>query len=284
MKPIGPLINRWEADLYARTSKMYARIMTWMVRRFCREEGIAYLEQFTEAKISDYWLHLRLRGLSGATIYLYLGRIRAFGNYLLRCGEIVANPVGRLPLRQPPPPAIVCYNDLEISEIFSVAREVKLWPFVALCYYLGLRANEARLLYWEDVDLAGRMVTVRHGKGGKQRRVPIPNALAEILRPLRQDAGPVVPAARDRQRPASLCLLYQRGARLKRALPHIFRQRTTGGAGSLFHGLRSTYATRVARVCPIRNVQAWLGHSHLQTTERYLKAAEEYDERIEEAF
>ncbi len=46
----------------------------------------------------------------------------------------------------------------------------------------GARAFELVQLRVEDVGLAERVVTVRHGKGGKRREVPIRRELAQLLR------------------------------------------------------------------------------------------------------
>jgi integrase/recombinase XerD len=46
----------------------------------------------------------------------------------------------------------------------------------------GARASELVLLRVEDVSLAERVVTIRQGKGGKRREVPIRRDLAQLLR------------------------------------------------------------------------------------------------------
>ena len=45
----------------------------------------------------------------------------------------------------------------------------------------GARASELVQLRIEDVSLAGRVVTIRHGKSDKQREVPIRRDLAQLL-------------------------------------------------------------------------------------------------------
>lgn len=71
--------------------------------------------------------------------------------------------------------------------------------FVACLYYLGLRHGEAVGLKWGDIDFRSGTVSVRrsispsadgdHAKTPKTRRsirdIPMPDALADILRPLR---------------------------------------------------------------------------------------------------
>ncbi|MBN8216441.1 MAG: integron integrase [Spirochaetes bacterium] len=51
----------------------------------------------------------------------------------------------------------------------------------ALLYGCGLRLMECCRLRIKDIDLTGKGVMVRGGKGGKDRRVPLPRRLEEIL-------------------------------------------------------------------------------------------------------
>ena len=89
----------------------------------------------------------------------------------------------------------------------------------------GVRASELVQLRVEDVSLIERVVTIRPGKGGKRREVPIRRDLSQLLRlhigtrrvgPLfasRQEGSgptaasiqPVWPACRVQQRPAFAC-------------------------------------------------------------------------------
>ena len=53
---------------------------------------------------------------------------------------------------------------------------------VGLMLQTGTRASELVQLRVEDVGLAERVITIRHGKGGKGREVPIRHELAQLLR------------------------------------------------------------------------------------------------------
>ena len=52
---------------------------------------------------------------------------------------------------------------------------------LALLVYAGLRVQETCHLQLHDLDLAGGMVTIRRGKGGKARRVPLHAEVQEML-------------------------------------------------------------------------------------------------------
>jgi site-specific recombinase XerD len=69
-----------------------------------------------------------------------------------------------------------------LSELSGAQRVV-----VMLLYGAGLRLNEALALRAKDVDVRRRTIMVRDGKGGKDRRTVLPDALvSEIEEQLRQ--------------------------------------------------------------------------------------------------
>jgi integron integrase len=55
------------------------------------------------------------------------------------------------------------------------------WLMAGLLYGSGLRLMECLRLRVKDVDFARNEITVREGKGGKDRRVPLPRTLREAL-------------------------------------------------------------------------------------------------------
>lgn len=55
------------------------------------------------------------------------------------------------------------------------------WLMAALLYGTGMRLMECVRLRVKDVDFARNEITVRGGKGGKDRRVPLPRRLCESL-------------------------------------------------------------------------------------------------------
>lgn len=83
-------------------------------------------------------------------------------------------------------------------------------PYVACLYYLGVRNGEALGLMWGDFDWAAGVVHIRRSSDRNQRGatkepktkgsirdIPVPAALAEILRPLRGHPDSFVFASRD---------------------------------------------------------------------------------------
>lgn len=137
--------------------------------------------------------------------------------------------------------------------------------------YLGLRVGEC--CKWEvpDIDFGRAEMTVRHGKGNKQRPLPIPKRFLPILRGC---VGPRVsgPVFLSRQggslSPRRVQLLIKETA-VRAGLPGATEWRRITP-----HKLRHAFAMRfLERGGDIRKLQAALGHSDLITTLIYLRAS-----------
>jgi integrase/recombinase XerD len=132
----------------------------------------------------------------------------------------------------------------------------------------GARASELVQLRVEDVSLAERVITIRHGKGDKRREVPIRRDLAQLLQlhigarragPLfasRQEGSGAVPHTLTRQRVGQIVRGMASAAGIsKRVYPHL---------------LRHTVATRLLALgMDITDLQRYLGHDSIITTRHY---------------
>lgn len=155
--------------------------------------------------------------------------------------------------------------------------------YLATLVYTGMRAGEATALRVRDVDFAHNIIRVsrslspgRNGelveqspKSHKSREVP----LIAALRPYAEDA------ARGKQ-PDELLLAGPDGGRLtnhnaRRAVDWDVLGMTIGRPDLRMHDLRHTFATILFDAgASAPDVQATLGHSSLQVTERYSRARE----------
>ena len=122
---------------------------------------------------------------------------------------------------------------------------------IGLGVYAGLRVSEMAHLEHRDVDLIGRVLYVRQGKGGKDRALPIHDVLADIL----FRCGHTMTA--------------QVGHTISNRITRIYRD--AGIHGHRPHDLRATFATELIRhevdLITVRNL---LGHASVKTTERYV--------------
>jgi integrase/recombinase XerC len=134
-------------------------------------------------------------------------------------------------------------------------------------YSSGLRVSELTGLCWRDLDEDLGMVMVRAGKGNKDRLVPLGEPALDALKAWR----PAMPAAWSPEGPVITNL---RGGRLTpRSVQNIVARRLidAGISAPLTpHGLRHCFATHMLNGgADLRSIQEMLGHSSLQTTQRY---------------
>ena len=143
---------------------------------------------------------------------------------------------------------------------------------LATIYSCGLRLQEGTHLQVADIDSARQMIHVRHGKGAKDRYVPLPQRTLELLRQCwATHHNPVLlfPAAgRDQinlarsTEPMSRCSVQDAfRAALKESGNH---------KRASVHTLRHSWATHLLEAgVNLRLIQEWLGHSSPATTSVY---------------
>jgi len=140
-----------------------------------------------------------------------------------------------------------------------------------LFWQRGLRLSEVEELRLEDLDLSARKLSLRNGKGMKDRTVYMTDT---ILRALSAYLAVRGPGASDH------VFLYRNQA-LKKDLVHS-RIRDAGkrvGVKVYAHRLRHTTATQLLNAgCPVISIQKFLGHKKLNTTMVYAHA---YDKTVE---
>jgi integrase len=146
----------------------------------------------------------------------------------------------------------------------------------------GLRRGELVALRWRDVDFAGQAIRVRANysygqlvtpKSGKIRTVPMVPDVATALAKLTQrehltaDEDPVFVGPGGGHLDASALrrryVAAVKGAGL-RPLP--------------FHSLRHYFGSMAVNRATLVQVQSWMGHSHIQTTARYLHSKSQADD------
>jgi integrase len=140
----------------------------------------------------------------------------------------------------------------------------------------GLRPGELVALRWRDVDFAGRAIRVRANysfgqlvtpKSGKVRTVPMVPDVSEALARLRRrpeftrDEDPVF------VRPAGGHLVAD--VMRRRYVLAVERAQLRPLP---FHSLRHHFGSIAVNRASLVQVQSWMGHSHIQTTARYLHA------------
>ena len=263
-------------------------------RRHPRDMGVAEVEAFlsTLATRDDVAASTQNQALS-ALLFLYR---EVLGMELPWMESVVR-------AKRPQKVPVVLSHD-EVARLLAVL-DGQPWLMAALLYGAGIRLMECVRLRVQDVDFGRREILVRNGKGGKDRRVPLPQRLHERLREqvdrvglqhqadLLAGRGEVyLPHALSRKYPnAARELGWQyvfpsprhsvdprSGASRRHHLDEATLQRAVKAARvragihkpATCHTLRHSFATHLLEAGhDIRTVQELLGHKDVATTQLY---------------
>jgi len=132
-------------------------------------------------------------------------------------------------------------------------------------YACGLRVSEALHLRVSDIDSSRMLVHIRHGKGAKDRCVPLSSRLLQELRDYWRLYRPADLLFPGQTASGALC-----AGSLQR---HCVKARRRAGLQLRVtpHTLRHCYATHLLEAgVDVPTLQRLLGHSSLQTTAHYL--------------
>lgn len=158
---------------------------------------------------------------------------------------------------------------IESGEVTS-PQGVRNRAFLELLYGCGARVSEAVALNVADIDLATKSVVIRHGKGGKQRVVPLAGSAARALDSYLVRGRPGF--VRDKTERS--LFLNSRGQRLTRQSAwNIVKDAAerAGLSGEISpHTFRHSFATHLLDGgADVRVVQELLGHASVATTQIY---------------
>ncbi len=276
---------RWQAQYRRRRAQQWLselrRAWEWLLAQRQMES----LTNLSRVDLRDYLTHLQEADLSSHTVNHFLTTFWGFLRFAEERGATIVPGVYRLPRPKkadwfPRPLTESEYQRLQqaIDELTSTmtpeeAALHRCWFFILSDS--GLRIGELMTLTVSDWQPESATLTVRYGKGRRQRQLPLTERAAQAINDhlaTRQDVGTA----------AHEPLVTHAG---KTALPKYIRSRLHSFAqhaqleGITPHRLRHTYATRLLNTgqMPITTLQKLMGHRHIDMTMRYVKL---YDRTI----
>jgi integrase/recombinase XerD len=251
-------------------------------REFLDRCRIGDLRAVRGADLSDYRSELMGSGLSSHAVRSRLRVVRSFYAFLERNGAVLLDPASDLllPKLETRVSRVVLTSEemrrLRLAPDTSTLVGLRDRAMFELLYSSAIRLAELCRLSLNDVDLAGGLVRVNGGKGGKDRLVPLGRGARQWLRAYMEKARGTLAAMHVKER----CLFL--GERKSRPLhPRWVRQivrRHAMAAGIRKavspHVFRHTCATHMlAGGADIAQVQRLLGHARLCTTQIYTRVA-----------
>ncbi len=224
--------------------------------------------------------------IATGTMHNYLKVARRFYAYLIQTERVQTNPFTEL--RYPRLPEHLSRNVLteaqmgrllgeltrfdELPSRRARLRRYRVHVLAEFLYATGLRIAEASALVPEDLDLAGRLVYVRSGKGGKSRTAFLTSYAAAVMARY-LDTGRAA-TLHHFVRGHGETLFGADKARVAAVLNEELRKVCTALELPVMtsHGFRHSLGTHLLRSgCDMRHIQAILGHEAIATTQIYTR-------------
>jgi integrase/recombinase XerD len=259
--PMTPLRRRYIDDLRLR-NKSPRTIETYVLRvvLFARHFGRSP-EHLGPKELRAYQQHLLTRQVSWSTFNQSVCALRFLYNVTLgRPHTIVHLPFAKRPRLLPS-----VLSPEEVQRLLEAALPGRDRTLLEVAYACGLRLKELLGLGVADIDSARMVLHIRHGKGQKDRLVPLSPRLLEVLRGYWRECRPATWLF-----PGLKPALPLTGGTVQR-LCHRTAKRAGLAKRVHPHTLRHSFATHLLEAgVDLLSVQALLGHSHFNTTAKYL--------------
>lgn len=235
------------------------RLIRDVLKPFLAWAGERLLSEITSAQMDEY-RHSLEKDKRPATVLLHLRQLKAMFTYATQREYIPANPMRyqkNLYVKT------VSRATVSLEDFGKLLEGLKTkWhrDIVTLAILTGLRRQELLGLLWTDVDLSERLLHVRHGKGDKERWVPLNEQALSVLTGMDQTTERVF-VTRTGHSPSlhGVSRLFARA-----------RERAKITTGIHFHSLRHAFATlALAGGAQVQDVQKIMGHSSITTTMGY---------------
>jgi len=250
--------------LSERTQESYVRAVRQLAEHYHKAPDL-----ITEEELRQYFLFLKnIKHYSRNTMTIAICGIRCFYEQTLNRNWAIFGIVRPAPEKKLP---VI----LSLAEVRDVLRRVRLLRYqvcLTTLYSCGLRLQEGTHLQVADIDSGRLMIHVRHGKGAKDRYVPLPERTLELLRQYWvTHRNPVLlfPAeGRDHIHLAKATEPISKSS-LQKAFRAALIESGNNKRASV-HTLRHSWATHLLEAgVNLRLIQEWLGHSSPATTSVY---------------
>jgi len=244
--------------------------------RFCQWLAGRAMDRLRVTDLSDYMAWLKEQKLAPPSIARHIVSLKILYRYLQLEGIVQENPAELLGTQKMWERMPEVLTPGMVQKLLSAPQPYD--PFfrrdramLELLYATGCRASEVSNLQLRDLHLDQRYC-LAHGKGNKQRMVPLGDAAAIAIEEyLHQERGRLTQRAGGA---AAWLLLSRGGRRLRReAIWQLVKRyaRRSGVPESISpHTLRHSFATHLlSGGVDLRHVQEMLGHASIATTQIY---------------
>lgn len=257
-------------------------------RGFLDKWDIEKMEDLRPEHLNLYMVAERERGIGVNSVSRNLSAIKQFYKFLVIDGRLKKDVLAEVdsPKLWKRLPDVLHWQEVErLLDSPSLERAWGLRDRAVLevLYATGARASEATSLKLGDVNIEDGYVRC-HGKGNKERIVPLGKKACEMLERYINESRPKL----DRGLPGEAVFLTKSGRPLRREDVWRIVKNYAKKAGIKEispHGLRHSFATHLLeRGADLRSVQEMLGHSNIATTQTYTHIERQHLKHIHKKF
>ncbi len=250
--------------------------------QFTARSNSLEISEITAGEITR--LHIRLwlgelseQGLAKTSIARKVAALRSFFKYCFKRGHIERNPAHLLvvPKKEQPLPKTATLEDISrMMEAvpMDTVKGIQDRAILELFYATGMRLSELTSLNLTDIDLNQNQVTI-HGKGNKQRIVPLGKTVTDILIEFRKQRTQLYGDKTDSDARKALFIAPSGQRMYDRAVRYTvekYLKKTSEVTQKSPHVLRHSFATHMLdNGADIRIIKEFLGHANLAATQVY---------------
>ena len=251
----------------ATTVEYYVRAVEGFAKYFGKPP-----DQLNREHLREYQAFLlRERKLEPRTVKLHVSALRFFFVKTLKRPYLLDDiPYPKVPRRLP-----IILTVEEVGRLIDSARNLMDRTLLMVLYSTGMRNRELRGLQVRDIDSQSMLIHIQHGKGGRDRYVPLSPKLLETLREYWRWMKPktwLFPGTVDGWRAD------------KHITPKVVWDACQSAAERAgiekrvsAHLLRHSYATHLLEAgADLRTIQLLLGHVKLEHTAIYLHLSQRH--------
>lgn len=232
-------------------------------------------------RIGRYYLsYLEDRGYSKKSIARKISSLRTFYNYMIEEKHLELNIFETLETPKIPKRLPKVISENEINVLFnSIDTNSDLgfrnYLILDILFSCGLRASELTSIELKDIHINRKQILI-HGKGAKDRFVPIHNKIIESIKTYLTNIRPRLLALSDSD--TKVLLLNYKGLPLTPRGLQLIIKKILSDANETYkitpHMLRHSFATTMLNNgADLRVVQELLGHEHLKSTQIYTEVS-----------
>jgi len=251
------------------------REYSYDLKMFERFNGSKPIESTTTSDLRRFLLHLkRDKEYAARSLHRKICSLKSFFKFLKKEGFITLNPTDNIESPKIPKSLPKTITIEETLKLLTTPENPRDKAILYLLYGTGMRVSELSNLNIDQIDLKDRIIHIVGGKGGKDRIIPLPTGIIEILTDYleirqndTQDPAFILNRSGNRLTPRSI----QRIVKKYKKAAHLLDKKVTP------HTLRHAFATHLlSNAVDIRVIQELLGHASLSTTQLYTHVSLEH--------